>query len=286
MRKLITNISLLVIIAYISAAAYLYVYQRKIVYNPPIETLHPVSSYSLGQAEDVEIETQDGIRLHAWYHEPNTNCGKLILYFHGNSGILADRKEKLDKLRELGYGFLIPAWRGYGKSEGFPYREGILHDAHAAIKFLKDKGYDLNTQVLLIGESLGSGIASEIALEYQFHGLMLLGAYTSIADMGQYRYPLLPVKPLLTENFSTISNLEQVNIPVLIMHGKRDYIIPVKFAPEIFAAANNPKKLVIYDDVRHTDFNNALIFDEMESFFGWRCSSNIPKVEKSESNNN
>ena len=270
------SLKLLLIIAsmlYLSMAGYLYYAQRSFIYNPPLphERLKDISTYDLGKTQDVYLTTTDNVKLHAWYHPPTAPCKTIILFLHGNAELLDARKDKIDKLREMGYGFLLLAWRGYGNSEGEPSKEGIYEDAHTAIKFLQGEGYDLATQVIVLGESLGTGVGAHIATIYQFRGLMLLSPYTSIQDMAQAQYPYMPIKYLLTEDLSTVRYMPNIHTPVLVMHGNRDHIIPYQHSEALIHHVPEPKRLIIYDGVRHVDFDTTKIFTEMEDFFGLTC---------------
>lgn len=272
-----------IIFIYLSIVGYMYYAQKNFVYHPPKSKMPAIAAYDMGETQDIYLTTQDNVKLHAWYHKPQNPCDKIVLFLHGNTGFIDARKDKVNQLREMGYGFLLPAWRGYGNSEGSPSKAGLYEDARTAIKFLQDEGYDLATQVILIGESLGTGVATYMAQHHQFRGLMLLAPYTKIKDLAQEKYPFLPVKHLLEEDFQTVDNLAAVrNTPVLVVHGRKDQVIPCQHSERVVEAVTGEKKLLLYEGVYHVDFDNIKIFAEMEQFFGLNCKHLKQRQDKEE----
>lgn len=263
--KLIKILVIAIIAAYSAAVVYMYVNQRGLMYHPEQEK-HGLSYYNLSNTEEITLISADGTKLQAWYRKPDNGCD-MTVFLHGNSGSLDDRADKLKQLADMGYGFIIPAWRGFGKSEGTPEMEGIYGDARAAIKFAESEGYHVEDMVL-IGESLGTGIATKMATEYKFKGLFLITPYTSIADRGAELYPVLPVQSLTKDNYSVIDKIADIKQPLLIIHGTKDLIIPHAHAEKIIATAMEPKKLVIYPDIGHTNYDIKAVFTEMRNFFG------------------
>lgn len=244
------------IIVYACMNAYLYYFQRSILYLPVKEMAGP-KNYGLYKMDAVTLQTSDDLDITAWYAPPSHN-EPVMLYFHGNAGNLGDRSEKLHFFLEKGFGVLAVSWRGYGNSEGSPSETGLYNDARAALKWLAEKGYKPN-DIFIYGESLGSGVAVQMATEFKAKAIILEAPYTSISDRAAQLYPYIPVKLLLKDHFDSISKIKNVEVPVMIFHGYRDTVMPISHSRKILAAANNPKEARFFDNVGHTDFNLAEI---------------------------
>jgi uncharacterized protein len=252
------------VVAYILFLTYLYLNQRSMMYHPEGE-LNSLSHYSLSATEEITLITSDGIKLQAWYRKPNDNK-HMVIFLHGNAGNLENRVDKLEKLIKMGYGFIIPAWRGFGKSSGKASMKGLYQDAEAAISFIKSRDYELENTIL-IGESLGTGIAAEMATRYRFKGLFLITPYKSIAARADELYPLMLATYLTKDNFNVIDKISSINQPVLIIHGTEDNVVPCSHSEEIFTKAKEPKKMIIYPGVGHSDYDIQEVFVEMSEFF-------------------
>lgn len=263
MRKLLRRLLSLFVIMYFGTLVWLYFNQRSLLYFPDND-IKDVSSYNLNHTQEIFLQSEDGVRVQAWYHPP-ADGKPMILWFHGNAYNLAQKAPYFRRLLDMGYGILAPSWRGFGRSEGIPSKKGIFNDAHAAINYLQQIGYKTEDTILL-GESLGSGIATKIATEHRFKGLMLITPYTSVADRAQEIYWYLPVKVLVTDDFNCIDNIDLINMPLLLVHGTNDYTIPHHHSEELIAKALEPKKLVLYDGKGHGNLDSKRIFKEMDEF--------------------
>lgn len=252
------------ITAYILFLSYLYLNQRSLMYHPEPE-INNLNHYNLDKTEEITLITQDGVKLQAWYLKPTDNK-HMVIFLHGNAGNLETRVDKLKQLIEMGYGYIIPAWRGFGKSGGKPTMLGLYKDAEATINFVKERGYNLS-ETILIGESLGTGIAAEMATRHKFKGLFLITPYMSIAERANELYPMMLARHLTKDNFNVIDKVASINQPILIIHGTNDDVVPYRHSEEIFNKANEPKKLIIYPDVGHCDYNIKEVFAEMNEFF-------------------
>ncbi len=264
MKKTIFSIILAFLVIYLSAIGYMYYNQRTFLYHPEKEVVG-LEYFNLPRTKEIYLTTKDGVKIQAWYSKPD-NGHEMVVFFHGNSGHIPQRVDKLKELKSMGYGFIIPAWRGFGKSEGSPSEEGIYNDANATLDFLKKEGYDLK-KVIIIGESLGTGIATKMATENDFKGLLLITPYTTISDRASEIYFYLPIKSLVHDNFDNINNISKVEEPVIIIHGDNDDIIPHTHSLKIIKEANEPKKLIIYPDVNHSNYDSKTVFTEMKNFF-------------------
>lgn len=253
-------ISLLCI--YLAIIALVYFNQRSLLYHPGKQN-HELSFYNIDSAEELFLTTKDNIKLQVWYRKSKD---KMAIFLHGNVGDLENRADKLKQLAEMGYGFIIPAWRGFGKSEGVPSEEGLYIDAEKVIEYLQKNGYDLS-KVIMIGESLGTGIATKMACKYKFKGLFLITPYTSIAERAAEIYPYLFAKYLTKDNFKVLENIDKINQPLFMIHGDKDTVVPYEHSKKIFARAKETKKLIIYPGVGHVNYNVKDVFEQMDRFF-------------------
>ncbi|AIF81035.1 hypothetical protein I862_02360 [endosymbiont of Acanthamoeba sp. UWC8] len=263
-KKNIFRIIIACMVLYLGVMGYIYLNQRTLLYHPEQEMIG-LESYNMPGTEEIFLTTKDGVKIQAWYKKPDTGK-EMVIFYHGNSGHIPQRIDKLKELNAMGYGFIIPAWRGFGKSEGFPTEKGILNDAEATIEFIKKEGYDLK-KVIVIGESLGTGVATQMAAKHEFKGLLLITPYTTIQDRASEIYFYIPVKYLLKDNFDTINNISKVKVPVIIIHGDNDEIIPHTHSLKIIEKVNEPKKLIIYPGINHTNYDSKTVFTEMRNFF-------------------
>ncbi len=256
LKSIIMTISLsifgAIIIGYAGINAYLYFCQRSILYLPVKEMAEP-KNYGLYDTQEIHLTTKDGVKIIAWYKKPKHN-EPIMVYFQGNKGNLGDRVEKLNEYINTGMGMLAVSWRGYGGSEGSPSEEGLYNDARAAIDYLTTSGVPLK-DIFLYGESLGTGIAVQMATEYDTKALVLEAPYTSISTKGAELYPYIPVKLLLKDHFDSIDKIGKVKVPVMIFHGYLDQVMPIIHGRKMLQAANEPKQMRIFDHVGHTDFD-------------------------------
>jgi fermentation-respiration switch protein FrsA (DUF1100 family) len=193
--------------------------------------------------QDIYFSTSDGVKLNGWYFPAATNSPRkqmAILVCHGNGGNISYLKNIYGRLAETGANVLLFDYRGYGNSDGRPGEEGTYVDGQAAYAWLRQKGFAA-TNIIVYGESLGGGVASELVLREPAAGLVLESTFTSTPDVGAVLFPWLPVHLLSTIKYDTHSKLPRVKIPVLIMHSHQDGLIPFRLAKKNFTAANEPK---------------------------------------------
>lgn len=193
--------------------------------------------------EDVRFKASDGVELNGWFFPANTNSARArlaVLVCHGNAGNISHRLEICDILLSAGVNVFVFDYRGYGRSAGRPSEEGTYRDAQAAYAWLRARGF-AGTNIIAFGESLGGGIATELALREPVGGLMLQSTFTSVPDIGAELFPWLPVRTLGKIRYDTRSKLPRIKVPVLVMHSKVDDLIGVRHAERNFAAANEPK---------------------------------------------
>jgi alpha-beta hydrolase superfamily lysophospholipase len=207
---------------------------------------HDASPEELGRPfEDLTLTTGDGLHLHAWYfpaagQSPRAQFAALVC--HGNGGNISHRLPLASALLDTGIAVLLFDYRGYGRSEGRPDEAGTYIDAQTAWQWLVQRGHPPQA-ILAVGESLGGAIASHLATQKPVAALILMGAFTSIPDLGSELYPWLPVRSLVRTRYPTRDHLTRVHVPVLILHSRQDELVRFHHAEANFAAAHPPKWL-------------------------------------------
>ena len=238
------------------AAAYVllgvagYFGQRKLMYFPDRARVQP-AEVGLANVEERILKTPDGARVVAWYGKAQPGQPTL-LYFHGNGGSLSIRAERIRRFMAEGWGVYMMTYRGYGGSTGKPTETDNVSDARLAYGALLLEGV-APTSIIAYGESLGTGIATRIAIERQVAGLILESPYTSIVNVAAQAYPFLPVRAFLIDRYETSNYIANVKVPLLILHGERDGVVPVAMGRELARLANEPKRLVVFHEGRHSN---------------------------------
>ena len=199
--------------------------------------------------KEVHINSENDIKLKSWFAYANPN-NKTILFFHGNAGELSARVYKLNKFHELDLNFLIISWRGFSGNNGKPTEQGLYKDAENAVAWLEAKGIN-KKDIILYGESLGTGIAIELATKDQYSGVILESPYTSMIDMGKRFYPFLPISILQKDKYNSLKKLNMIKSPILVLHGKADTLVPFYMGKKIYDAANEPKYYYFPDIDNH-----------------------------------
>ena len=245
------------------------------VFHP--EPLKPQESdpryWGLPQGGEVTFRTEDGVRLHAWWFPRPAEappCGAAI-YFHGNAGHLAYRGEIAAGIASLGFDVLLPDYRGYGLSGGRPSEEGLYRDARAAYRFLRGRSGEEAERVLLVGNSLGSAVAAELATREEVGGLVLVGAFENVRSVARDRWPWLPgwLLPVESPRFDTASRVERIRAPTLFAVATGDRVIPPDQGRRLYDAAAEPKRWYEVVGAGHNDvFGQQGLWLTMQRFVG------------------
>ena len=256
-----------IILIYLIIVAYMYLNQRKLLYLPS------ENNYLDDQIDfnfrEVFIDVEKNLKLKAWLIENDFKNKKTLEFFHGNAGNLSNRTYKLNQLSKLDLNIIILAWRSFSGNEGEPSEENLYNDAKKTIDWLNSRGVK-NKNIILYGESLGTGIAVELGQTNQFGGIILESPFTSMTNAAKNIYPWLPVKYLLKDKYDSEKKIKNLQIPILIMHGKKDNIVPFKMGKKLYDLANNPKffyftenddHMMTFDEKLVNTIKNFLIFN-------------------------
>lgn len=222
-------------------------------------------------ATEVRIPTFDGPLLHAWWFpalSAESSAGAAI-YFHGNAGHLGDRGTVAAALAGLGLDVLLPDYRGYGLSEGKPSEEGLYADARAVYRWLVEERGVEPSRLFLIGNSLGSAVALDLATQRRVAGLVLLGAFSSTPSVARRRLPWVPEWYLdwETPRFEALTRVARVRAPILIAVGSDDQVIPPEEARRVYEAAREPKRWRMIRGAGHNDiFSHEELWKELYEF--------------------
>ena len=236
-----TTSALALIFFYILLIIVLFFFQRNLLYHPSVDNyLKDNSDTEPSEIEKVKVTTEDKIDLIGWFYNKDIEKFKTIVFFHGNAGSLQNRTYKLNHFKDLDVNFLIIAWRGFSGNKGKPNEIGLYEDARSAINWLNMKGMQ-DKNIILYGESLGTAVVVEIAQNKKYAGIILESPFTSMVNIGKKHYPFFPVSFLLKDKYESYKKINKISVPVLIMHGKVDKIVPYDMGKKMFELANDPK---------------------------------------------
>lgn len=226
-------------------------FERHLIYFPTRE--HDLSPAALGLVhEEVPLLTEDEVRIHAWFLPAKGSTGT-VLVCHGNAGNVSHRLDRALLMQSrLHADVLLFDYRGYGRSEGSPDEEGTYRDARAAWRWLRARGHGRD-RVVLFGESLGSAVALQLAIEGEARALVLESPFTSIPDMVRAVFPFLPVSSLMRTQYDNLAKVPRLRMPLLVLHGDRDEVVPFRQGQRLFEAAPEPKRLYAIPGAGHND---------------------------------
>jgi fermentation-respiration switch protein FrsA (DUF1100 family) len=202
--------------------------------------------------DDVRFETDDGECLHGWWVPARAPVSGHVLLCHGNAGNVGDRVAHIALLAAAGFDVLAFDYRGYGQSSGRASEHGTYRDARAARRtLLRRPGVD-GARVLYLGESLGGAVAVALAREFAPAGLILQSTFTSIRDMARLHYPFIP-RALVPDAYPSLRLISELSVPLLVLHGNGDRIVPPLHGEALFDAAPGPKRIELFEGAGHND---------------------------------
>lgn len=226
----------------------------------------PMATWDLPGVERVYFQAADGTRLHGWFF-PCPNASTAVLFACGNGGNISYRAERLAQFCRRHHAAVFAFdYRGYGLSEGQPNEVGVLLDARAARAWLAQRANMSETDIVLMGESLGGGVMVDLASRDGARGLILERTFTSLPDVGAIHFPFVPVRLLMRSRLDSLGKIANYHGPLLICHGDADEIIPFEMGRRLFEAANEPKRFVAFSGVGHNEPLPEEWEDEIERF--------------------
>ena len=257
------SLAILGLITYAFIAFGMYFGQRRFLYFPSAVRTAPADAGLPDVAEKI-IQTADGEKVIAWYGKAKPGQPTL-LYFHGNGGALEVRRERIAKYLARGRGVFMMSYRGYSGSSGVPSEAANVADGKLAYEVLLKEGVRAE-DIIIYGESLGTSVATQVAVEKPARGLILDSPFTSIVDRAAEVYPWLPVGLLLSDRYETREHIRNVKVPLFILHGEADMVVPVAMGRALFALANEPKEIVTLPGAGHGDHYK---FGSFEAINAW-----------------
>jgi fermentation-respiration switch protein FrsA (DUF1100 family) len=241
-------------IAYLVIVLATMLLENRLVYHPSVYPAGDWKPYGL-KVEDAEFQAADGTKLHGWFlarEKPRA----VVLLCHGNAGNLTGRADLLGAFVDAGASAMVFDYRGFGKSEGSPSEAGILQGARAARAWLANHCSVAEKDIVLFGESLGGGVAVDLAANDGARGLILQSTFTSLPDVAARFYPWLPVRLLMRNRLDSLSKIGQYEGPLLQIHGDADTLVPLALGTQLFAAAPDANKVFV--TLRGGGHNNAV----------------------------
>lgn len=258
----VLSLLVLAVLLYGGLLALMYAFQRRLMYFPDARRWAPALA-GFPQAEEIALASSDGERLLAW-HVPPRGDKPVVIYFQGNAGGLDLRIGRFGWLIEDGTGLVALNYRGYGGSSGSPSEQGFIRDAIAAYDFAAARCGA--KRIVLFGESLGTAVAIALAAEHEVGGLILDSPFTSAADVGAAAYRFVPVRRMIKDTWRSDLRIGRVRAPVLVLHGARDRVVPLRFGEALFALANEPKHIVRFPDGGHVNLDDHGAVDTVKKF--------------------
>jgi fermentation-respiration switch protein FrsA (DUF1100 family) len=252
------------LIAYVAVVVLLMLFENQMVYYP---APYPAGDWQPAglNFEDARFTADDGTALHGWYI-PHTNPRAVALFLHGNAGNIAGRAEFLRRVHDLRVSVLALDYRGYGRSEGSPSESGVIADARAARAWLAEKAGVPLGEIVLWGESLGCGVAVELAAADQPRAMILENAFTSLPDVAAHHYSWVPVRLLMRNRLQAIDKIGKFRGPLLQAHGDGDTIIPFELGQRLYEAANDPKEFITIPGGDHNDPRSSRFWQAVDRF--------------------
>jgi fermentation-respiration switch protein FrsA (DUF1100 family) len=240
------------VIVYVMVVAILFFMQRQMLYHRTTEA-PMLNDPTLAQKREIVcLTTADGLNLRSWYFPAATAGAPVVLFLHGNAGDIGNHLPFARFLIDAGYGVLALEYRGYGGNPGSPNESGLYDDARAGFAFLNGQGIP-DSQVVLFGESLGTGVAVAMAAEHPVHALILRSPYTAIPDVAALALPYIPARWLVRDRFDSLAKIGAIHSPLMIFHGDVDGLIPMALGRKLFDAAPEPKTWLTVPGTGHND---------------------------------
>lgn len=251
------------VIAYAVLAVSFYIFQWRLVYRPARDRVDP-KDIGLDFVEEQELLTPDGQTLIGWY-APAKPGMPTILYFHGTNGGLIHRKDRIMRFNRAGYGVYMVSYRRYSGSTGKPSQAWLTADGLFAYDTLRELGVSAD-DIVVYGESIGTGIATPVAVGRDVAAVILEAPFTSTVDIAKKRYPFLPIRRYMLERFESVNIIHRIAAPLLVFHGENDKVIPLSSGQELFDAAIEPKRMKVIPNAGHARLLRSGAWSEIQDF--------------------
>jgi pimeloyl-ACP methyl ester carboxylesterase len=237
----------------IGATLFLVIFEKSFIYYPAVGV--DITPKALGLPfEEVLLDVEPGVQVHGWFIKAAKDPAvATVLFSHGNAGNIADRLDRVLSLRDAGADFLLYDYRGYGRSTGKLDEEGTYRDGRAAYDYLVNERHIDPGRIVLMGESLGCAIAIQLALDRRAAGLVLEAPFASIAHMARAVFPFLPLSSFVRTRYDNVTKIQQLKMPLLVIQGTEDEVIPVAQGRMVFDAAPEPKQYLAIQRAHHND---------------------------------
>ena len=253
-KRRILNLIFTILFVYAALVCLMFQFQRSFIYFP--NRIHETPD-SVGAKEVEVIAVQPAnmkVSIDGWYQAPADSSKPVILYFHGNGLSVPSYYSRVEPFLKSGYGVLMAEYRGYGGNPGVPTEKGLYADADAYYQWLVQRAHIPGSQIILYGLSLGAGIAVDQAVKHpEAMALILEAPFTSLPDVARPHYFFLPVDWLMLDRYSNKRKIGKIDLPLLIMHGEKDMVVPSALGKQLFDLANQPKVIKLYEDAGHND---------------------------------
>lgn len=250
--RLVRVLVLLVVVVGMMVGA-MWTFQRQMIYFPDATKVPPAGEVITG-ARDVTLHTEDGLELAAWFvpADADRNLRMAVLLAPGNGGNRLSRADFAEVLSRRGLAVLLLDYRGYGGNPGSPSEDGLLADALAGVRALEDLGFPPG-RTIYFGESLGTGVVAALQAQQPPAGLVLRSPFTDLAAVGAHHYPWLPVRLLLRDRFPVLQHLTRSDVPVTVVYGDRDDVVPSRLSAQVAEEAPALVEVVVLRGAGHND---------------------------------
>jgi len=227
--------------------------EKRFVFFPVAELLYTPNDINLDY-EDVRIKTSDGLTLQGWFIPSNSESDIAWLWFHGNGGNNGHRISELALAHHrTGVNIFIFDYRGYGESEGKPSEKGTYLDSRAAMEYLSSRPDVDKDRIVFMGNSLGAALSVELALTQPPMAMILVSPFASVRDMAKLTLPFPPVGWMVRNHYDNVARISQLNVPLLVLHGDEDDLVPISQGRKLYEAANQPKRFQTLDGAGHNN---------------------------------
>lgn len=226
--------------------------ENSVIFQPSAQIVGTPEDVGLPY-EDVTLTTKDGIRITGWF-VPSMGATSTLLWFHGNAGNISHRLDNIRKLHDQVHAHIfIIDYRGYGRSQGFVSEEGTYEDADAALAYLQSREDVDANDIVIFGRSLGAAVGVDLATRQKTRALVIESPFTSIEAMAKTVMPWVPIGAFLHTRYNNLDKIRNLRIPLLVVHGDRDRIVPYEQGRELFEAAPEPKSFYTIAEAGHND---------------------------------